>query len=115
MGYGQCCEPFIDHHETVVTPEQVSFVETEHVIPDVECEFINTDWLNDRFHVYGSLVIPVDSTASTLIVAYGDYWTSPNDETFFRNAIAASPNSIIYLYYSFCDSSHRNIYYKRII
>jgi len=117
LTFGECTEGnFHDHYSNLASAEEFDRLDTTNFIES--CEDFVSDYFNDKFLVPGSTESPVDLSQWTQIVGEGALYYPSKGETFFRNAIANSPNSIVYRYCPNCrddsEYSHKHIYYKRL-
>lgn len=113
VSYGTCAtDDLVAHYESMATEEEVAELTTEHIVND--CSEENTKFANENYYVPGSMPEIADPTEWTLIVGKGKMYSPPVGETAFRNAIEASPNKIIRRVCKYCDSTHKDIYYKRL-
>jgi len=117
LSFSKCQEDsFLEHYATVASGEEIDELETSNFLGN--CEDVVSEFFNDKFLVSGSVPSLVDLSKWTQIVGHGDMYYPSKGETFFRNAIANSPNGIIYRYCRECKDnnhfSHKHIYYKRI-
>lgn len=103
----------IDNYKSMATDEEVAELTTEHIVSD--CGDKSVNFANDNFYVPGSKPEPeVADETWMLIVGKGKWYSPPVGESAFREAIDASPNKIIRRVCMYCESSHKDIYYKRI-